>query len=81
MEPSDLELARRRAFGRRVRAIREERALAQEEVAQRAGCTLKQFREIELGNRAVRLDGIWDLARALECTPVEFFEAEPPAVG
>lgn len=66
------------AFGHRVRLLREERGLTQEELAQAAGISRNQLQNIENSRNNVRdaqgrqgrgnprLDTVWSLAGALQ---------------
>jgi len=53
-----------KAFGRRVRALRERRGLTQEDMMDR-GFSLRHYQRIEAG-RSVTLRTIWKLAKALD---------------
>lgn len=66
--------AGRVAFGRRVRAVREERGFSQEELAERAGMHRTYVSSLERGQRNVGLDNVHALARALEVAPATLFE-------
>ena len=56
-------------FGRRVRALREERGFVQEDLMER-GFSLRHFQRIEAG-RSVTLRTIWKLAGAFSVDPTE----------
>lgn len=56
-------------FGRRVRALREERGLSQEALADAAGLHRTHISLIERGQRSVRLETVARLARALRTQP------------
>lgn len=59
----------RRSFGRRLRALREERGLTQEGLADRAGVDRKLVYRTELGQTSPRLDAVVGIADALGVTP------------
>ena len=56
----------RRAFGRRVRELRQPLGLSQEGLADRAGLHRTYIGSVERGERNVSLDNIYRLAEALE---------------
>ncbi len=58
-------LRRRGAFGRRVRALRTERGLSQEALADLAGIHRTYVGAVERGERNIALDNIHALADAL----------------
>jgi transcriptional regulator with XRE-family HTH domain len=63
----DAELAQ--AFGAAVRALRTERGIAQETLANLAGIERSHMGKIERGEHAPSLAIIFKIARALECNP------------
>lgn len=63
----------RRGFGRRLRALRQERHLTLEDLAARAGLHWTYVGGIERGERNPALDNINRLARALSVSLAEFF--------
>jgi transcriptional regulator with XRE-family HTH domain len=63
----------RRAFGARVRALRDERGLSQEALAEKGKFHWTYVSEIERGKRSPSLDVIGRFARALDVTPSELF--------
>lgn len=65
----------RRAFGERVRALRQTADLSQEALAERAGLHRTYVSSLERGQRNVGLDNILKLAVALEVPPSRLFEA------
>lgn len=67
--------ARRRAFGERIRALRLERGLSQERLADLAGVHRTYLSSLELGQRNIGLDNILALAAALEVPPAQLFAA------
>jgi len=61
-------------LGQRVAAIRRERGLTQEQLAEAAGVSRNHIADIELGARNT---GVWSvllLARALDCLPGDLFK-------
>lgn len=66
----------RRAFGRRVRALRLAAGLSQEQLAEHAGLHRTYVSSLERGQRNVGLDNIWKLASALGVTPAVLFEGD-----
>jgi transcriptional regulator with XRE-family HTH domain len=63
----------RKAFGQRVRTLREARDLTQEALAERGEFHWTYVSEIERGLRGPSLDVIGRLATALDVTPSELF--------
>jgi transcriptional regulator with XRE-family HTH domain len=60
--------AHRLAFGARVRSLREQAGMSQEDLAHTAGLHRTYVSSLERGQRNVGLDNIVALARALEVT-------------
>ncbi|MFC0713677.1 helix-turn-helix domain-containing protein [Cellulomonas biazotea] len=71
---AELAHQRRRAFGARLRAMREARGLTQEGFAHDVGLHRTYVGSVERGERNVSLDAIWRLAEGLGTTPAAFFE-------
>lgn len=71
--PTDEQLARRRAFGARLRQLRRDRGLSQEDLAHGAGLDRTYVGSVERGRRNVSLDAIWQIANAMEVDPCCFF--------
>jgi transcriptional regulator with XRE-family HTH domain len=67
----------RARFGRRLRALRRERGLSQEELAFRAGLHRTYVSSAERGERNVALINIERLARALEIDMCDLFPRTP----
>ncbi|GJF01698.1 helix-turn-helix domain-containing protein [Pseudonocardia sp. D17] len=67
-------LERRRAFGARVRALRETRGFSQETLAECAGIHRTYVGSVERGERNVALDNIHALADALGVSVRELFD-------
>jgi len=61
----------RRAFGRRMRALREEQGLSQEALADLAGIHRTYVGSVERGERNVALDNINAIAEALDVSPAK----------
>lgn len=66
-------VARREAFGARVRALREPLGLSQEGLGHYAGLDRTYIGGIERGERNVSLENIWKIANALGVEPGELF--------
>jgi transcriptional regulator with XRE-family HTH domain len=64
-----------RAFGERVRHLREDRGMSQEDLADAARLHRTHISLIERGRRSVRLDTVEQLARALAVQPAELMPA------
>lgn len=62
-------LRRRRAFGTRVRALRDDHGWSQEQLAERAELHRTYIGSVERGERNISLDNIWALADALGVGP------------
>jgi len=65
----------RRVFGERIRALRQERGLSQERLAEMAGVHRTYLSSLERGERNVSLDNIHAIAEALGVPPAELFES------
>lgn len=61
-------------FGKRVKIIRQELGISQEELSFRADLHRTYISSIELGKRNVSLVNIEKLAKALECEIIDFFK-------
>lgn len=72
-KPEDGDPARR-AFGRRVRSLREARGYSQEELAARSNLHRTYISSLERGQRNVGLDNVHALAAALGVRPAALFE-------
>ncbi len=64
----------RRVFGERIRALRQDRGLSQERLAELAGVHRTYLSSVERGERNVSLDNIYAIAEALGVSPSELFE-------
>lgn len=73
MPTSPSSLARRRAFGARLRQLRTARGVSQDELAKLAGLHRTYIGGVERGERNISLDAIWKLADALETAPGDLF--------
>jgi len=71
----------RAAVGGRIRQLRIERALTQEEVAHRSGVARHMLVQVELGKRGLLYERLFDIADALDVSIVELFESRPAAAG
>jgi transcriptional regulator with XRE-family HTH domain len=65
----------RRVFGERIRALRQDRGLSQERLAEMAGVHRTYLSSLERGERNVSLDNIYAIAEALGVSPAELFES------
>jgi len=63
----------KRLFGKRLREIRIERGIAQEELSRAAGLNRTYISKIEKGERNVSLETVAKLARALGVKCLELF--------
>ena len=61
----------RKLVGRNVRAARVERGMTQEELAEASGFTQQYISGLECGRRNPTIVSLYELAHALEVTPVE----------
>lgn len=65
----------RHVFGERIRALRQERGLSQERLAELAGMHRTYLSSLERGERNVGLDNIYAIAEALGVPPADLFES------
>ncbi len=63
-------------FGERVREIRKERKISQEELADLAHLDRTYVNSVENGKRNISIENVEKIARALNCTIQEFFTSE-----
>jgi transcriptional regulator with XRE-family HTH domain len=66
---------RRIAFGKRIRAVRENRGYSQEQLAELAHLHRTYIGGVERGERNVSLINIWRIADALKVNPSVLFAA------
>lgn len=57
--------------GRNVKRIRIARGLTQEELAERSGFSQQYLSDLERGRRNPTIVSLWELAQALDATPVD----------
>lgn len=60
----------RKLVGRNVRRIRAERGMTQEQLAERSGFSQQYISDLERGRRNPTIVSLYELALALETTPV-----------
>lgn len=63
----------------RIRHLREERALTQEQLAEKTGTTNQQIGRLENRERRLTWDWMQRIAAALECHPMDLVEETVPA--
>jgi transcriptional regulator with XRE-family HTH domain len=61
-------------FGQRVKKIRQQRKMSQEDLANSAKIDLTTVNELEQGNRDPMLKTIWKIANALKVKVSELFD-------
>ncbi|GCD19288.1 hypothetical protein CTKZ_08500 [Cellulomonas algicola] len=77
MSDPNEQAAQRRAFGARLRGIRNAAGLSQERLAHASELDRTYIGAVENGRRNLSLHAMWQLAHALETTPAEFFVEQP----
>ena len=84
VSPTDEQVARRRAFGARLRQLRRDRGLSQEDLGHSAGLDRTYVGSVERGRRNISLDAMWQIAIAMGISPEGFFantQRSPEGVG
>lgn len=61
----------RKLVGRNVRAVRGARGMTQEELAERSGFSQQYISDLERGRRNPTIVSLYELANALDSTPVD----------
>jgi len=61
-------------FGKRLRAVRKEAGISQEELGFRAELHRTYIGSIERGEQSVSVDNVYKLAKALKAKPKDFFD-------
>lgn len=69
---------RNKLLGRRIRELRKERGLTQEELSEKIGKTDEVISNIETGAASTRLSTLFDIADALKVSLVDFFDWVSP---
>ena len=62
------------AVGRRLRHLRKEKLLTQEEVAEKAGLNAKYYAQVERGQRNVSIGSLQRIADGLGVSPADLFQ-------
>jgi transcriptional regulator with XRE-family HTH domain len=70
----------RENFGKRVRLLRSELGLTQEQLVERAGISVDFLSLIERGKNSPSFDSLSELAEALEVTVAQLFDFEGAAL-
>lgn len=70
-----------KAFGKRVRQLRDELGLTQEELAEDAGLHRAEVGFIERGEREIGITKAWRLADAMDCTLEDLVAGVDPKAG
>lgn len=65
---------RQKALGRRIKALRKERKLSQEDLAEMIGKSVDTVSNIERGFSSTRLSTVFELAEALKVGFIELFD-------
>jgi transcriptional regulator with XRE-family HTH domain len=71
----------RKLVGKNVRRIRIERGLTQEEFAERSGFSQQYISDLERGRRNPTIVSLYELALALDTTPVVLLEPDGSETG
>ena len=61
----------RQIVGRNVRRLRDALGLTQEQLAERSGFSQQYLSDLERGRRNPTVVSLWELAQALDTTPVD----------
>jgi transcriptional regulator with XRE-family HTH domain len=64
----------RKLVGRNVRAVRNECEITQEQLAERSGFSQQYISDLERGRRNPTIVTLYELAQALETTPIRLLE-------
>ncbi len=67
-----------KAFGARVKALRKEQDLTQEQLAERSGLSARYVSRVELGNVNLGLTAILQIAGGLSVEPALLFQKTAP---
>ncbi|WP_252350201.1 helix-turn-helix domain-containing protein [Gluconobacter cerinus] len=66
----------KRLFGKNFARLRQEKGLTQEQVEERSGFSQQYLSGLERGHRNPTVVTLYELAQALETTPVEFLKPD-----
>ena len=64
----------KKAFGKQVRKIRQEKQITQEELSQKTGLANRFLQDIEAGNKQASITTVFRLADGLQVSPNELVE-------
>lgn len=68
----------RKRFGARLRELRKERDLTQDQLAERVDISRESIKNIEKGKHGPLFETLENLINGLDCEPFELFEFEMP---
>lgn len=68
----------KQAFGKRLRSLREQQGLTQEQLAELSGLSDRQIRNYESGRQAPQFDNLEKLRKALDIPIRDLFDFDYP---
>lgn len=68
-----------KAVGRRLRLIRLQRGLTQEEAARRLGISYQQIQKWEAGHNRLHVGWVGSICQVYGCSPADLLTEDPPA--